>query len=390
MNNTRKIVRIRMLGFLSSIALLSMACSISPLLSPRSSSVPTPVVVQQNPISVDLSSLKNEEDLLVDLYSRVNPSVVNITVYASQGTEIIPLGQASGFVFDDQRHLITNAHVVQSAEQIDVVFSDGSISSANVVGLDLNSDLAVIQVDELPVGVFPLPLGDMSELAVGQTVLAVGNPFGLEGTLTQGIISGLGRTIQALNHYGIPESIQTDAAINPGNSGGPLLNLDGEVIGVNAQIETGGTSRTNSGVGFAIPVGLVKRVIPELIEKGKAEWAWLGVSGGDVTPSLIQAMELPVERGAYIFEVVPGGPADQAGIRGVSEITSVQGRSVGIGGDVVTAVDGRPVSSFDDLLIYIAYETRPGQEIQLTLVRGSETLQVSLVLGSRPDDLASQ
>ncbi len=245
----------------------------------------------------------------------------------------------------------------------------------------------MVKVDGLPEGVQPLTLGNMDELEVGQTVIAIGNPFGLEGTVTRGIISALGRTIPALSQFSIPQSIQTDAAINPGNSGGPLLNLRGEVIGVNAQIETGGTSRSNSGVGFAIPVSIIERVVPALIEQGRYEWSWLGVRGNTVSPTLVHAMNLPVERGAYLGEITAGGPAEKANLRGADELDTVDGRQVSVGGDVVTAIDGQPVNTFDDLLYYIALETRPGQQVELTILRDGQSMPVNVTLEARPDSL---
>jgi len=248
----------------------------------------------------------------------------------------------------------------------------------------LNSDLAVIKVDQLPDGVVPLSLGEMDELAVGQTVYAIGNPFGLEGTLTQGIISALGRTIPALTPFSIPQSIQTDAAINPGNSGGPLLNLEGEVIGVNAQIETDGTSRSNSGVGFAIPVSIVERVVPALIQDGRFEWSWLGVQGGNLTPVLAEAIGLSGARGAYIAGVAAGGPAEKAGLEGATEEIVVDGRLLFTGGDVITKIDDQNVNSFDDLLIYVALQSEPGQEVELTILRDGAPQEIMLVLDERP------
>jgi 2-alkenal reductase len=318
----------------------------------------------------------DEQTLFVDLYARVNPSVVNISIFGEREDRVVPLGQGSGFAYDVDGNIITNAHVVDNAEQVEVTFSDGT---------DLNSDLAVVKVDQLPEGVEPLSLGNMDELAVGQTVFAIGNPFGLDGTLTQGIISALGRTIPALTPFSIPQSIQTDAAINPGNSGGPLLNLEGEVIGVNAQIETDGTSRSNSGVGFAIPVSIVELVIPELIQQGKYEWSWMGVQGGDLTPVLAKAMGLENARGAYIAAVAPGGPAEKAGLQGATQETVVDGRSVVIGGDVITKVNDQDVRSFDDLLIYIATQSNPGDEVNLTVLRDGSPKGIMLTLEERPE-----
>jgi 2-alkenal reductase len=335
------------------------------------------------------AELAEEQNVLVDLYAQVNPSVVNITIYGEQNGQVLPLGQGSGFVHDQDGHIVTNAHVIDGAEQVEVTFSDGTILTADIVGQDLNSDLAVVKVDQLPEGVLALGLSAMRELAVGQTVVAIGNPFGLEGTLTRGIISALGRNIPALTPFSIPQSIQTDAAINPGNSGGPLLNLEGEVIGVNAQIETNGTSRSNSGVGFAIPVSILKLVVPALIEQGEYEWSWLGVRGGNLNPTMVQANELSVNRGAYIADVTPNGPAASAGLQGASDIVSIEGRSVQVGGDVIIAVDDTPVRSFDDLLIFIALQTHPDQEITLTILREGETQDIVVKLDERPESLSS-
>lgn len=327
----------------------------------------------------------DEQSVLVNLYARVNPSVVNITIFGEMNDRVIPLGQGSGFLYDSDGHFITNAHVLDGAEQVEVTLSDGTIHPAQIVGQDLHSDLAVVKVDQIPADIRPLSLGNMQELAVGQSVVAIGNPFGLEGTLTLGIISALGRTIPALTPFSIPESIQTDAAINPGNSGGPLLNLQGEVIGVNAQIETDGTSRSNSGVGFAIPVSIVERVIPELIQHGKYEWSWLGVQGGNVTPVLAQAIGLENTRGAYIAAITPGGPAEKAGLQGANQEIIVDGRLVFIGGDVITKIDNQDVGSFDDLLIYIGTQSNPGEEVMLTILRDGSPQEIVLTLEGRPE-----
>jgi len=351
------------------------------------------------PTQLDIpSDVTEEEMVLVNLYARSNPAVVGIFVYGQvypitdgqNGGQIVPIGQGSGFVYDTTGNIITNAHVVNGAEQLEVVFFDGTTLNADIVGKDLNSDLAVIKVDQLPIGIGPLAMGNMAELAVGQTVVAIGNPFGLDGTLTRGIISALGRTIPALTPFSIPHAIQTDAAINPGNSGGPLLDLHGHVIGVNAQIETDGTSRSNSGVGFAIPVDVVERVVPILIEKGGYDWPWLGVRGRNLVPVLVDAMNLPVERGAYILEVTTRGPAEKAGVRGANESKTINGSVIPVGGDVVTAIDGQPINSFDDLLIYIAMQTSPGQKVNLTVLRDGETLEISVLLEKRPDTLRAE
>jgi 2-alkenal reductase len=367
------------------ISFVSLACGVT---APRVTiNQPTPVVevVQAVPTASnsEIVAVTNEDQVLVDLYSRLNPSVVNITVYLSQNGELAAYAQASGFVYDNQGHIITNAHVVHGMDSVEITFSDGLIRPASIVGEDMFSDLAVVKVD-LPQGIAPIPLGTMDGLAVGQTAIVIGNPFGFEGTLTRGVISGLGRTIPTLTLYSIPQAIQTDAAINLGNSGGPLLNLSGEVLGVNAQIETTGTSSGNLGVGFAIPVSIVRRVIPALIESGRYDWPWLGVSGYTVNPALVKAMSLPVEQGAYVSSVTDGGPAQAAGLIGTTDTTTQDGRSVEIGGDVITAIDGQPVKTFDDMLVYLSLQTSPGQEVTLTILRDGQYQDEKLQLGTRP------
>ena len=327
-----------------------------------------------------------EEVSLVELYTRVNPSVVNITTFREIQGEIVSSGQGSGFVFDTDGHIVTNAHVVHGSEQIDVAFTDGTTLPAEIIGEDLHSDLAVLEVASVPEGIKPLELGNMEAAVVGQTVIAIGNPFGLGGTLTEGIISALGRTIPGLTTFSIPEAIQTDAAINPGNSGGPLLDLNGKVIGVNAQIQTDGLTRSNQGVGFAIPVSTVQRVVPELIRDGAYEWSWVGVIGQDLNPEIAEAMDLPTQKGAYLLRIVEGGPAERANLQGATDDRIIRGRETPVGGDVIIAIDGQPVESFDDLLIYISSQP-PGQEVTLTILRDGETRDITLTLGERPESV---
>jgi S1-C subfamily serine protease len=367
------------------VLVTTLACGgTNPFSTPTEDPVLEPTVVVQIPEVVSQPvQMVSEDQVLIDLYARVNPSVVNITIYGSMNDQIVALGQGSGFIYDTLGNIITNAHVVHGATEIEVTFFDGLVRAVTLVGEDLNSDLAVVHVD-LPEGVNPLPLGEMSDLAVGQTVVAIGNPFGLQGTLTRGIISALGRTIPALTIFSIPQAIQTDAAINPGNSGGPLLNLDGEVIGVNAQIETDGTNNSNIGVGFAIPVSIIRRVVPELIANGEYIWPYLGISGGDVIPLLVEAMSLPVERGAYVAAVVANTPASRAGLQGASGTVTLDGRTIDTGGDVITAIDGTPVLSFDDLLLYLSLNTAPDQTVTLTILRDGEMRDVPVTLVARP------
>ena len=387
------------------LPLAALACSITVPTSQMNEVLSTPLAVvvtaiptqPQPPLAIPNQpkvsppqSVVDEQSLLVALYKQVNPAVVNITVYIPQQGEELPLGQGSGFVYDQSGNIATNAHVVHGADQIEVGFWDGTIEPAKLVGEDLNSDLAVVKVEKLPTGSQPLPLGNLDNVQVGQTVVAIGNPFGLEGTLTRGIVSAIGRTIPALTPFSIPQAIQTDAPINPGNSGGPLLNLNGEVIGINAQIETSNNGQANSGVGFAIPVSIIQRVLPELVKNGKYDWAWLGVRGTNLTPTIAAAMQLPIDKGAYITDIIADGPASKTELRGSNDNQMQNGRLVSVGGDVVTAINGSPINSFDDLLIYVALQTTPGQDITLTVLRNGKSIEIPLKLEARPANMQTE
>jgi len=324
---------------------------------------------------------------LVSLYESVNAGVVAIRAYSQTG-----LSRGSGFVTDMDGHVVTNYHVVAEAERIEVDFPSGLKSWATLVGSDANSDLAVLRVEAPPEALQPLPLGDSSLVRVGQMVVAIGNPFGLAGTMTVGIVSALGRTLdseQAAPSGGVFASgdiIQTDAAINPGNSGGPLVNLQGEVIGVNRAILTESFTVTgapaNSGVGFAIPVNLVRRVVQALVENGQFEYPYLGISS---LPTLdleaVEALGLPQATGAYITSVTPGGPADQAGLIGG---TSSSMGEVGPGGDLIIAMDGVLVREFGDLLSYLLNHTEVGQVVVVSILRNGEEMEVPVTVSARP------
>ncbi len=319
---------------------------------------------------------------LVGFYTAYGPGVVNIRIFITQGGTIEE-GAGSGFVLDDTGHIITNNHVVESANTISVIFYNGVEVAAETVGTDPYSDIAVIQAEYLPDGVIPLALGDSDNVEVGEWVVAIGNPFGQQSSMTTGIVSAVGRTISAgSTAYSIPQAIQTDAAINPGNSGGPLLNLEGQVIGVNAQIATGGVS-ANAGVGFAIPSNIVRLVAPSLIENKEYVWPWLGVTGTDLSLILRQANDIQAQLGAYITDVDPAGPSANAGLRGSTGTKTVDSLDVPVGGDVITAVDGKAVNSFSDLLVEIAYK-QPGDEVKLTVLRGGNEMEIDVVLAPRP------
>lgn len=322
---------------------------------------------------------------LTELYNQLHPGVVNVQVFINQGFG--GQGAGSGFILDDSGHVITNNHVIAQADEVTVIFYNGFESSAEIIGADDDSDLAVLRVDQMPEGAHPLPLGDSDQLAAGQWVVAIGNPFSLGSSITLGIISAVGRSIPSgVTPFAIPQAIQTDAAINPGNSGGPLLNLNGEVIGVNAQIRTANGVAANSGVGFAIPVNVVRRVAPVLIEQGQYQWPWLGVNQPVSVNLLIQeANDLETQLGVYIHDVVPGGPADEAGLEGSTGSTTVSGVSVPTGGDVIIEVDGEMLNGLDELLGLIAF-SNPGDKMTLTILRNGEERELTVTLEGRPQE----
>jgi 2-alkenal reductase len=309
---------------------------------------------------------------LVKLHDQVNPGVVSIYVVINQNGQ---QGEAagSGFILDDSGHIITNNHVVEGANnnQVTVVFYNGIQAYGQVAGTDVDSDLAVVQVQQMPDGAHPLPLADSDKVNVGEWVVAIGNPFGLGGSMTVGIVSATGRTLLSQSTpFSIPEAIQTDAAINPGNSGGPLIDLNGNVVGVNSQIATGGQTNANAGVGFAIPINIVRRVAPVLIQHGQYSWPWLGIQGGSVTLALQQQQNLPTQQGAYIATVEPGGPADKAGLQP---------------GDVVVQANGQTINNFDDLLVQTAF-SKPGDQMKLTVLRNGQQRQITVTLEPRPSN----
>ncbi|NLG49012.1 MAG: PDZ domain-containing protein [Chloroflexi bacterium] len=325
---------------------------------------------------------------LTRLYEIANPGVVNVGVIVQEGPTIGE-GVGSGFVFDDQGHIVTNNHVIAGARQVIVTYSTGEQTFATVVGRDPDTDLAVILVEDMPEGITPLVLGDLSSVRVGDWVVAIGSPFGLGSSMTAGIVSAVGRTIPAgAVPFGIPEAIQTDAAINPGNSGGPLLNMEGEVIGVNAQIITASERTGSAGVGFAIPVNIVRRIVPALIETGSYQHPYLGIEGTSLNLLLAEANDLPVQQGVYVDRVVPGGPASQVGMRGSTDSVPFDGLSVPVGGDVIVQADGQPVNNYTELLSIIESH-QPGDELALTILRNGRRQEVTVELAPRPTGATS-
>ncbi len=370
---------------LAVLVIAVIACQ-STSLQPQRPAPVTELVVPVAPINSNATNPAVEQEGLVALFESVSPGTVAI---------ITDQGQGSGFVYDAQGNVITNYHVIEGANSVEVRFPSGYMAYGTVVGTDLDSDLAIIKVDAPAGELHPLPLGDSSVLKVGQTVVAIGNPFGLNSTMTVGIISALGRTLDSAhsttdgNFYTAGDIIQTDAAINPGNSGGPLFNANGEVIGINRAIRTNSTTATgqpvNSGIGFAISINIVKRVAPGLIATGKYDYPFLGVSS---LPSDLMALPVVEElglksfTGAYVTDVVPGGPAEKAGIIASSKPTSIP--NLFSGGDLIVAIDGREVHTFDQMLSYLITNKGPGDSVVLQVLRGSDKVDVTVVLGSRP------
>lgn len=340
------------------------------------------------PVVVDAEDIANTDLILTNLYEQVNPGVVTIISYTEQGE-----GSGSGFVYDYEGHIITNYHVVEGAQTVEVDFASGLKVYGEVIATDIDSDIAVIKVDVPADELVPLPLGDSDALRVGQLVVAIGNPYRLTSTITLGIVSAKGRILDSLRttedftSYTAGDLIQTDAAINPGNSGGPLLTLDGEVVGINRAIRTSGTTvegeAVNSGIGYAVSINIVKRVVPVLISEGNYDYPLMGISSSSTELTLSQWEQISdiLTSGVYVVSVTPGGPAEQAGLIGGSQPTDLQGFYSG--GDIIIAVDGMPVNLYGDLISYIFKNKSPGDVINLTIIRNGQEMEVPLTLGSR-------
>ncbi len=307
------------------------------------------------------------------IYNQVKDSVVLIQT---------DLGLGSGFVYDTKGHIITNHHVIQGAETIQVSFLDGNITSANIVGMDIYSDLAVIKVDPEVTTLHPVVLGSSSELAVGSPVAAMGNPFGLSDTLTAGIVSSLERTLTAAENYVIIDIIQIDAAVNPGNSGGPLVNIYGQVVGVNTAIES--ETGTFTGIGFAVPSDTVKREVDDLIATGSYAHPWLGVSARDVNIVIADAIGLEKPQGVLVVDVTEGSPAEQVGLRGGDQNVTLAGQFIPIGGDVITGIDGLHMRRMADLVVYMERNTSPGDSVVFEIIRDEQEISLTVTLGERP------
>jgi S1-C subfamily serine protease len=403
---------------LVAIALVALTACGSVALSTNSRSPALPVPIQATPAQAPVPSgatgdlLAAYQGTLENIYTAVSPSVVNIRVVQKVDTSTaaqsqipgfpffnLPQGQqpqdqqpqqqyqsalGSGFVWDTNGDIVTNNHVISGAEKIEVTFSDGVIVPATLVGADPDSDLAVIKVDVSADKLYPVQMGDSNAVKVGQLAIAIGDPFGLEGTMTTGIISAIGRSLPAdetaAQSYTIPDVIQTDAPINPGNSGGVLIDAQGFVLGVTSAIES--PIRANAGIGFAIPSAIVDNVVPALIKDGKYVHTWLGISGTSLNPDFATAMKLDAtQRGALVEEIMPNSPAEKAGLKASDQQITIDGQNVNIGGDVITAIDNQPVVEMDDLIAYLARSTKVDQKVTLAILRDGkqETLDVTLI-----------
>ena len=351
---------------------------------PAETATPVILIATPTPLGDDvLLPVDVEEQLVTNLYERTGPSVVHITArvitvdffFGPMPNE----GTGSGFIYDEAGHIVTNYHVIEGAESIDVKFSDDLEVPARVIGIDPPNDLAVLALETVPSDLTPLPLGSSDDLRVGQRTIAIGNPFGLDRTLTTGVVSALGRPLQRDDGSVIFDVIQTDAAINPGNSGGPLLDSRGQVIGINTAIR-----QDAQGIGFAVPVNTVKRIVPELIANGTYPHPWLGLLGYSITPEMADQLQLPVERGILVAQLYRNGPAAAAGIRGATGEYIVGNRRYLLGGDIITAVNGESVTDWNGLSEYLELNTAVGDELTLSLMRENQLLEAKLTLVAQP------
>ena len=321
---------------------------------------------------------------LVQLFEKSEAGVVKIGVQRGPDGPRDTPGMGSGFVYDNLGHIITNAHVVEGASKATVTFLDGTQYDAEIIGKDKFTDIAVIKVSEKPRLLHPLQMGDSSQLHVGEPVAAIGNPFGLSGSMTSGIVSQIGRLLPTQDSgFSIPDVIQTDAAINPGNSGGPLLNMKGEVIGINTAIQS--ISGEFSGIGFAVPSNTALKIVPGLIEDGEYKHPWIGISGRDIDPELARVLDLKDAKGFIVITVVDGSPADKAGLKGMTETQMIDGKEYPANGDIILSVDDKEVRKISDILVHLQREKSVGDTMSLGVLRDGEFMHISLELVERPD-----
>ncbi|MDH3203618.1 MAG: trypsin-like peptidase domain-containing protein [Nitrosopumilus sp.] len=351
-------------------------------ISPPESIKPEITIDSSIPSAVGETPTYSKKLSLIEIFEKSEAGVVRVNVQRNETLEGVN-GVGSGFVFDKRGHIITNAHVVDDAKKVVVTFLDGRSYNAEVIGIDKFTDIAIIKVNTDLIRLQPLPLGDSSNLKVGEPIAAIGNPFGLSGSMTSGIVSQLERLFPSGSGYSIPDVIQTDAAINPGNSGGPLLNMRGEIVGINTAIQSATGEFT--GVGFAIPSQTVTKIVPTIIEKGEYKHPWIGISGRDIDPDLAKVLGLKDAVGFLIVTVVEDSPASKAGLIGSSKTVEIQGRNYPTGGDIILSVDGTEVRKIDDILIHLQRDKSVGNEMDLEILRDGRTANVTIILQERPN-----
>jgi len=366
------------IGVLSSMAVVLILYSV--FLNPPNS---MPTIEQILGNTKNGAVAQNKELTLADIFDKTETGVVRINVKRPDTDARGVGGVGSGFVYDSQGHIITNDHVVENAQKLTVTFLDGRSYKAKVIGKDPFTDLAVIKVNASSDALTPLPVGNSSKLRVGEQIAAIGNPFGLSGSMSSGIVSQVGRILPSQDRgFQIPDIIQTDAAINPGNSGGPLLNMKGEVVGINTAIQS--DNGIFAGVGFAIPANTVKKIIPVLIENQTYHHPWVGISGRDVDPDLADVLHLKDARGFLVINVLDDSPAKKAGLRGTNQTKEADGVRYQIGGDLIIGVDSKIVRKIDDILIHLQREKKVGDQMILQVLRDGKVSDIVITLNERP------
>ena len=350
--------------------------------------IPTPELIVSNghdatTVGETISGDKTNNLSLTEIFEISESGVVKVNVERNSETRFLTSGVGSGFVYDDIGHIITNDHVIYDAKKITVTFVDGEAFLAEIIGNDPYTDIAVIRINSTTT-LNPLPIGNSNNLKVGEQVATIGNPFGLSGSMTSGIVSQIGRLLPQESGYSIPDVIQTDAAINPGNSGGPLLNMDAKVVGINTAIQS--ASGEFAGIGFAVPSATIKKIVPVLIETGEFKHPWIGIQGHDVDPELAKVRELNSSKGFLIMTVIEGSPADLGGLLGVTETVEIDDREYPIDGDIIISVDGIEVRKISDILVHLQRNKVIGDSMELEILRDGEILDMTITLEERRDN----
>ena len=351
--------------------------------------IPTPELIVSNghdstTVGETISGAKTSNLSLTEIFEISESGVVKVNVERNSETQFLMAGVGSGFVYDDIGHIITNDHVIYDAKKITITFVDGEAFLAEIIGSDPYTDIAVLRINSTIAILNPLSIGNSNNLKVGEQVATIGNPFGLSGSMTSGIVSQIGRLLPQESGYSIPDVIQTDAAINPGNSGGPLLNMDAKVVGINTAIQS--ASGEFAGIGFAVPSATIKKIVPVLIETGEFKHPWIGIQGHDVDPELAKVRELSSSKGFLIMAVIEGSPADLGGLLGVTETVEIDDREYPIDGDIIISVDGIEVRKISDILVHLQRNKVIGDSMELEVLRNGEILDITITLEERRDN----